>query len=252
MSPQVDNFVHSLVEMAKAQEMLPQVQQELAGANSQNGKLIDRINSIAADLEQSRTYAASLEQRCRDLEVARDDAELRFLDLEETSHTVRRVLNDIADSAQNQARQITATIDPPKPQPEPVKEPEPVAIIEDQRVPDPTSPTAADGGMKSEQTSATSSANEVAASDQSESSPTANTGLPEPGVPSTPVQPTDAGSTTTVTSSVEPSKPYTGKLYSNYPSWVSREDWYLGGGDHETYDWRIGDPLPESAATIHS
>lgn len=214
MSPQVDNFVHSLVEMAKAQEMLPSVQHELAVAQSAINDLYDRINSLGADLVQSRNYAATLEQRCRDLEVARDDAELRFLELDEKAAKVIAWAHQIGDMADS----IEAKLEAPKP--EPVKEPEPFAITEDQPTA-PSTPYAPYGFISTDE------------QDQSESSPTitnqdASTTMTE-GSPN---------ATTAVNTDTVSTKPYTGKLYTNYYAWVSRMDWIDGGGTNETYDWR--------------
>ena len=37
----------------------------------------------------------------------------------------------------------------------------------------------------------------------------------------------------------EPSaRPYAGRLYVNYPTWVSLEEWLAGGGTSADYDWR--------------
>src|SRR5207237_922272 len=77
---QVTSFVSDLMEMAKAVELVPQLQQEVDDHHQTIGSLKAIIDNMAADLEQSRQYAASLELTKHELEASRDDAELRFLE----------------------------------------------------------------------------------------------------------------------------------------------------------------------------
>lgn len=238
MSPQVDNFVHSLVEMAKAQEMLPTVQADLEHAMNEIIHKGEKINSLYADLEQSRTYAASLEQRCRDLEVARDDAELRFLELDEKAAKVLAKLSSISAAAHDAAM----VIDPPKP--EPVKEPEPMPPLssapihdtevsapsigtgvgtEDQRVPDPTQEVNQNAAGTTTTMTAQTGVSSEPATGQSESNPTAST--VETFIPSA----SDAS---------DPSKPYVDQRYYDAPQWISYTDWINGGGTDFNYHWR--------------
>lgn len=210
MSPHVGNFVQDLVEMAKATERLPGLEAELAKAH-------DDIESYAKSLQAREIaileYKAEIERlqdQVRNAEVSRDDAELRFLSMEETSHMVRRVLNDIASSAQNQAQQITAAIEP-QPQPEPVKaEPEHAAIHSwDEPTGNVDKAHSDFGSIK-------------ASAGQSEPDPT-----------------TQAG--TSIEPQAEPSPgPYSGLDYADHSSWVHRQAWIDGGGDAHNYDEYYG------------
>lgn len=220
MSPHVGNFVQDLVEMAKATERLPGLEAELAKAH-------DDIESYAKSLQAREIaileYKAEIERlqdQVRNAEVSRDDAELRFLSLEETSHMVRRVLNDIASSAQNQAQQITAAIEPePKPQPEPVK-----AEVVDHAAEDLAKSYDFPQGNVDQ--------------GQSEPDPTATQAMD--------TQPANASSGTVDTiasasTGVEPSPgPYSGIRYYDHPSYVGYDRWIEGGGTDANYHWRPG------------
>jgi hypothetical protein len=84
MSPHtVNNFVSDLVDMAKAVEELPRVRLELERANDLLKDRQSYIDAISEDLTQFRSYAASLEQKVRDAEVAKDQAETMFLEADE-------------------------------------------------------------------------------------------------------------------------------------------------------------------------
>lgn len=122
MSPVMDNFVHSLVEMAKAMEELPQVQAELERTKQtteQQGHMIasreESILRLKADIE-------TLQAKVRDAEASRDDAELRFLDLDEKAGKVLRTLGTFQSEAQSLAELLSPK---PEPVPEPTPEPRP-------------------------------------------------------------------------------------------------------------------------------
>lgn len=122
---QVNNLVADLVEMAKAVERVPQLEEQVHDLTQRNGNQSNTIAGLQVQLEASRTYAAGLEQRCHDLEVARDDAELRFLQAEEHSHLALGRLRDM----QTAMGQVITTLDPPKP--EPIPTPEPISVPTD-------------------------------------------------------------------------------------------------------------------------
>jgi hypothetical protein len=116
MSNDVTNFAASLVEMAKAMERVPTLEMEINFANDRiNGKDL-QITDLQVSLEASRRYAASLEQRCHDLEVSRDAAELRFLEADDVVSTIKSVLRRTMEDADSALKAI-----------EPVVEPTPVA-----------------------------------------------------------------------------------------------------------------------------
>jgi hypothetical protein len=84
MSPHaVNSLVTDLVQMAQAMEKVPQLEAELANANHAIALLEADKQSLWDDLEQSKQYNATLEQKVHDLEVAKDVAETMFLEADE-------------------------------------------------------------------------------------------------------------------------------------------------------------------------
>ena len=105
MSPQaVNSFVSDLVEMAKAMDQVPALEAEIA-----------RLKSVEADLIQAKDYAASLEQKLHNAEVAKDQAETMFLEADDKLHHTLDRLNQMG----NIISTVKASLEPP--QPEPVK-----------------------------------------------------------------------------------------------------------------------------------
>lgn len=206
MSPHaVSNFVGDLVEMAKAFEELPKVREELVHVKGECTAFQDMIQSREVHILSLKAELEAAQATIRSLEVARDDAELRFLEADDRANHSIVALRTIAA---NLGSAITV-LDPPKPepvqaQPVEVKEEPPIsswATPEGQSVADPTT-NANDGGGSSEQTSVISSATEDATSDK-----------PKPG-------------------------PYASKRYYDHQFYVNREQWIAGGGSEADYDWR--------------
>lgn len=111
MSPHAANsLVHDLVQMAQAMEELPKVQAALFAKDHETKELSNEIAMLNADLSQSRTYAASLEQKVHTLEVARDDAELAFLEADERTS---RAL-DFVKALFGNAGALIQALEPPK------------------------------------------------------------------------------------------------------------------------------------------
>jgi hypothetical protein len=119
MNDTVTNFAASLVEMAKAMERVPQLEAEL----SQHLQVITnhelRNTDLEVSLEASRRYAALLEQKVHDLEVANTAAELRFLETEDIASTLKSVLRRAMEEADGALK----AIEPPTPVAEPVRTP---------------------------------------------------------------------------------------------------------------------------------
>lgn len=257
MSPNVGNFVHDLVEMAKAMETLPQVQAELNEVQQRTSLLHDQIDNIKADLEQSRNYAASLEQKVRSLEVERDDASFRVLETDETiqkfivaMRNVEQSFGELVDGydpkgslTENyyQKRIIREGLS----KPEPVKEPEPSAttaigadnspganLSQGSSEPDPTATSLVEAAHGTGEQPAKG---EVGATSSEEAPKSdANPPLTETSIGQ------DTGDTA---SSVDPGPavgellkgPYEGKVYYDMPTYVSYNDWIAGGGTHNDY-----------------
>lgn len=238
MSPHaVGSFVNDLVEMAKAVEELPIVKQSLLQAQDAALELSDRINELELSLEAKTIYAAGLEQKVHNAEVARDDAEMRFLELEETSNTVRRILNDIANSAQNQARQITATLEKPQPQPEPVTTPTPSPEGQSVADPIPTETVLVDTQPTTvfRMDPVVSTADPSPEVTQSQADPIASD---QDSSQSTPVSSVQEQAPVLMTPMPETSLPYSGKFYYDEPRYIPLELWRAGGGTEYGYNWR--------------
>ena len=109
----VGSFVSDLVEMAKAVEQVPVLESEIRGFQFEVKKLLEESAKRQSDLDQARTYAASLEQRCHDLEVQRDAAELRFLESDDAVGTLKRAMR----IAMGEVDSALQAVEPPKPEP---------------------------------------------------------------------------------------------------------------------------------------
>lgn len=138
MSPVMDNFVHSLVEMAKAMEELPQVQAELERTKTDKDNYITMVQAREESILRHKAEIEALQARVRDAEASRDDAELRFLELDEKAGKVLRVLAAVQSDA-------TAATELLSPKPEPVPEPTPEPVypwntVQPQADPSPTQP----------------------------------------------------------------------------------------------------------------
>jgi hypothetical protein len=276
MSPHVNNFVTDLVTMAKAMEELPQVQHELEVANGRIATLNESLLARDTDLEQARNYAASLEQKVRDTEVAKDQAETMFLEADErTSRAVDFIKATFAN-----AGALLQALEPAKPE-EPRKTLGEL-VREANAAPQADSPTAsvptgtemddtferiAAASLPPSETGVSVSADPTGAhtSDSSyskteaidASASTVDHSLTSASSGESATDPTAAAATDlsqTASSSIanstdaagmntEPTRPFTNRRYIDVPGWVSHEDWLAGGGTTINYYWREGDPV---------
>jgi len=146
MSPSVGNFVHDLVEMAKAMETLPVVEAERNRLVQDNHSLADVVAAREATILRLKDEIEALQSKVREAEVSRDDAEMRFLEADDKLIHFRRLVNGFATDATTLMK---------------AQEPEPVAVPE----PQVTEPVQ----------------EQVQAEGQSEASPTPNTTGTEEG-----------------------------------------------------------------------
>lgn len=202
MSPNVGNFVQDLVHMAQATERLPQVEHELADANTQISSLNQVVQSREEAIIRYKTEIESLQSKIRDAEVARDDAELRFLELDEKAGKALALRGIIADMV-NQAFDL---LTPPKPEPAP--EPEPVKAVPVPEYKPWDGPDFAPQG-------------------QSESHPTQSDASTET-LPATTASSQE-------TAPLPSQGRYSDKLYYDHPVYVSFDNWLAGGGSEENY-----------------
>ncbi len=211
MSPHaLNSLVHDLVEMAKATERLPELEVVLESKNKTIDTQADIIQRLELQEIDRKTEIDALHANIRNLEVSRDDAELRFLEVEDKLANVVAM----ARASQVSLGQMLGLIDPPKAQePAPAV---PVVEAQGQNAPYWSEPVDIIAG-------------------QSEVDPSA---LPQQAS----YQPVTSIHVDTQEGVNTPSEsthgPYFGKRYHDYPSYVSRFHWIEGGGTEADYDWR--------------
>lgn len=95
MSPHVGNFVQDLVEMAKAMDELPKVQEALTNTQGELKSTYDIIQRIELKLIDRNSEIDTLKAKIRELEVSRDDAEFRFLECDDVKGSLVRTLEGL-------------------------------------------------------------------------------------------------------------------------------------------------------------
>jgi hypothetical protein len=113
------SLIASLVEMAKATERLPQVENDLDNALKTINHLNDTVQRLEIKLIDRNNTINDLGVTIHKLEVARDDAELRFLECDDAKSTLERTLEGLG-------KDITSVLAAIAPMPTP----EPVAVVE--------------------------------------------------------------------------------------------------------------------------
>ena len=254
MSPNVGNFVHDLVEMAKAMETLPGVQRELEQARSDNSTLLDRIQRLEASIHDHKVEEERLHAKIREAEGRADQAETMFLECDDKLSAFRR----LAQSFTGDLQSLVKAQEPPAP---PAPEPTPASVQPEQAASDTTPAQAPVNDPRHDfdpppaswadpspagVTFAGNPGNVDSVSSapgQSEAGPTVSsqqaTASQDSGL-----QTANAEQSVSTPSAIAADRPYYGKLYIHVPGWISREDWLAGGGDAHAYDWREGMPLP--------
>ena len=205
MSPHVGNFVADLVEMAKATEELPGVRQELAAVRAEleaaRSTIADREASILSLKSEIEAKSAAIHSA----EVARDDTELRFLEIDDRMLKLEQSFQTALEAMDATDKLIQSYKPVPNPEPQPEAKPIPV-----EEAPYYSAPL---GQSASDPTSAHTP----------DSSPT--------------TQECNGTVQTVERSSTDP-QPYAGLRYHDYPSYVSYSNWIAGGGTDADYHWR--------------
>jgi hypothetical protein len=118
MSPNVGNFVHDLVEMAKAVEVLPKIEAELEDTKHLLNDAEQRVQSRELHLIDLNKKIEELTAKLQSAEASRDDAEYRFLEIDEKFTKIRSLVGEI----QGNADQIATQAAPEQPKEEPKAE----------------------------------------------------------------------------------------------------------------------------------
>lgn len=208
MSPHAMNtFVSDLVEMARAVETLPQVQAQLDAALKANADLLDRIQSLELRLMDRASEIDALHAKIREAEQARDQAETMFLEETDRTASFKSFVENLFGTAGNLLKASAP--------PAPLAVPEVEQVQPEARLNEPN------GNFT------------VSTEDQSEANPT---GAPiQTSVSSESHSGVTSASTAESKLTEPPTGPYSGKWYSDHPTYVSLSDWLAGGGSEERY-----------------
>ena len=248
----VGSFVSDLVEMAKAVEQVPVLQAELNHAEAIVSNHRNRITDLEVSLEASRRYAAGLEQRLHDAEVAVTTAELRFLECDDAKGTLERALRGFVGEAQGVLQAVT----PSEPKAATVPTPEPLTVVTDMPLVDgslvptvevnevPVDPTPSGTSMDKPYGDVHSIAESVENAEVSGGMAEGVSVSSDPSLATTQTDDLSGSAPSTVTNTVDatgdtsPIGPYHGKRYIDVPGFINLRDWLEGGGTLEDYDWR--------------
>jgi hypothetical protein len=115
MSPNVGNFVHDLVEMAKAMEMLPTVQAQLAAAEAKVNFQQETIQHLELRLVDRANDIDALHTKVANAEAGRDEAERMFLETDDKLIAFRRLVSAFSTDAASLLR-----AQEPQPEPTPI------------------------------------------------------------------------------------------------------------------------------------
>jgi hypothetical protein len=232
MSPNVGNFVHDLVEMAKAMEELPQVQAQLADAKAEAETNRLTVQHREESIINLKAQIDELNSKLRAAEDARDAASFRLLEVEEAF--------DLVSSKAGALLQATGTVSDilhpvrkPEPQPQteaPVIHHEPMPVdgvgqLQGQSGGDPTANSATTGRVDDAHQS-----EPVGHSDPLPQASASGTASPSPDAPSQPAEHTQSASGFGGSEGK-----YAGKRYVNIPHYVSLSEWKAEGGTEENY-----------------
>lgn len=241
MSPNINSFVGDLVEMARAMEELPQVKAALLQMQNANLELSDAIAHREERIIELKTEIEAKASTIRSLEVARDDAELRFLEADDRTQRALGFVKTMFGSAGG----LIQALEPQVAQPEPVAETltEAHAVTEQEVRP-------FDGPSASEETSQSkpidSTSEVVMTGDPSNvDSWASGRGQSEADPTLMPVDHTQAGVQEPI--ETKPSGRYSGKRYYDWPTYVSLTNWIAEGGTEEDWHWR---PQARPAGTM--
>lgn len=248
MSPTTDNFIHSLVEMSKAFEELPSVKSELENARTAANQLADDVQHREESILKLKAELEAKNETIRKVEAERDDAELRFLELDDRVGKVTKKFQAALELMDETDKAIETLHPQPEPQPEPVKEPTAeTGYVADAPIPevvhslDPITahtPDSQPSGASEPSVSTVSTAANPSTEGQSVADPTASSeagdgALQGTASPTTDAQHTDGASIQAQSTTA----PYAGKRWSEvHPRVWNKDEWIAGGGTE--YGWQ--------------
>lgn len=250
MSPHaVNSLVTDLVQMAKAMEELPAAQDRIQNLLKANDSLHESIQVRELAIIAYKNTIAGLEAKVSNLEVARDDAELRFLELDDRAGKALALVNQLEGFGHQVVALLKAqTIEPvaagahsedgtgTKPYHELSGYNEPQSSEVAPLAVDPTpsnAETGETGGGNQSQSNAQSVERHGSTEGQSEVPPTVTIASPTAAQFESPIVTSDHASEPVPVSADK--GPYHGKLYWNLPGYISFHDWLDGGGTEQDY-----------------
>lgn len=242
---QIDNFVGSLVEMAKAFEERPRLERQITDLQSEISRLSDANVALDGSNAILRSHIDELNAKITEVTKERDDVGFRHLEeVDKTNALLLAIRN-----AMGSLTQAVAVVDPPKAA-EPIVEQSvgnelPVVTSQSAtasattELPSANVDQAVAGTSEASNTGATQSREgEQASVGERVADPTenvnANTGAIQNSAGQSSVTHSDAGSTNTETSPTD--KPYAGRRYSDVTkdgySYPTYSEWLDLGGDY--------------------
>ena len=94
-SEHVTDFAQELVKMAMATTRVPELERERDEWQRLWSQVVAKNTELKLSLESRTIYAAGLEQKVHDLEVANTAMELRFLECDDAKSTLVRILDNM-------------------------------------------------------------------------------------------------------------------------------------------------------------
>ena len=199
MSPHAaGSLIADLVEMAKASETLPLIQADLDRANEAIEAYAKQVQRLELQAIDRKAEIDTLQSTIRTTEASRDDAEFRFLEIEDRLQSALAFVRTVFGNA----GALIQALDPPKIE----ITPETFSVSTDSITPQPTG--------------------------QSEPDPM-TIDVPADAT-STIASPTDSVAFTAAEPTI-PLGPYFGLRYHDHPAYVTIHDWLAGGGTEEDY-----------------
>jgi len=264
------DFASELVRMAQAMTRLPEVETELLKAYEDIEAYAKSVQRLEIKLIDRNSEIETLHQTIRQLEVSRDDAELRFLEADDAKGTLVRVLDNLGKDILG-ALQAVQPLTKPTEDGELESRPTSASTVPStfdttqtelsrsgeggqavHATSDPTIPPSAESStthdgivesavaLPADSSSGESVADPTPATTSTDAGATTETepasAFPFAPTPTVEPSPPDASSSADIVGDAEPIHgPYFGKRYRDVPGFITKADWLAGGGTEEDY-----------------